>query len=60
MKRHCLGCVDELLAAFMKFAEVENLTEANGYNKFYSQNVLGGKGAIDSTHASQDILHMND
>ena len=27
VKRLCLGCVDELLAAFLKFPEADNLTE---------------------------------
>ena len=41
MKRVCLVCIDELLSAFLKFPEVDKLTEANGgYKKFGFQNVF--------------------
>ena len=35
VKRACLICVDELLAAFLKFSAVVKLTEANGSCKKY-------------------------
>ena len=44
VKRFCLGCILELLAAFLEFPKVVNLTEGGGGG--------GGLwGAIDSTRA---------
>ena len=54
-------CVAELLAPFLKFPEVNELTEANGGNKkFEFQKVLGKGGAINDTHTSSGILLKND
>ena len=35
VKLGCLVCIVELIAAFLKFMEVEEFTEANGGNKKY-------------------------
>ena len=34
VKRFCLGCIEELLAAFLEFPRVANVTGANGGYKF--------------------------
>ena len=55
VKRLCLCCVDELLAASLKFLEVDNLTKANdGYKKFGFAKCVGekGVGSIDGHNTS--------
>ena len=45
MKRLCLGCVDELLAVFLKFPEVDYLIRQMVATRILdSQNVLGRRG----------------
>ena len=67
VKRFCLGCIEELLAAFLEFPRVADLTEANGGYKFGFPIFLifffrgeGGGSGVRSTVHIQDILHMND
>ena len=52
VKRLFLGFVDKLLAAFLKFPEVGNLTEANDGNKKFGFLKCVGKGAIDGTRTN--------
>ena len=59
VKRFCLGCIDELLAAHLEYLRVANLTEAKGGYKFGSPKCFffwgggvgrGSGGTINSTN----------
>ena len=66
VKRLCLGSVDDLLAASLKFPEADNFKEANdGYKKFGFPKALPKcfaeeKEGVDRQCPYMDILHMND